>query len=63
MHNDEDDHDDNTARNDNEGAMPPKEVRSKAAAKKPTASTEMILPTPRLPSNFSFSSTDKFAVS
>jgi hypothetical protein len=43
--------------------VPPKEVRpmAAAAAKKPTATTEMTLPVPRPPLNFSVDSTDKFA--
>jgi hypothetical protein len=42
--------------------MPPKEVRSAAAAKKPATTTSMTLPVLRPPSNFSVNSTDKFAI-
>ncbi len=42
--------------------MPPKEVRFKATAKKPTAAPEMTLPAPRPPSNLSIVSTNKFAI-
>ncbi len=42
--------------------MPPKEVRSKAATKKPAATTKMTLPASRPQMNFSIDSTDKFAV-
>ncbi len=40
----------------------PKEVRPKAAVKKPTTTTEMTLPAPRPLSNFSIDSTNKFAI-
>ncbi len=42
--------------------MPPKEVRPKAAVKKPAAITETTLPAPRPPSNFSVDFTDKFGI-
>ncbi len=59
---DNNDDNNNTVRNDGKDAMPPKEVRSKAAAKKPTATTKMTLPAPRPLSNFSVNSTNKFAI-
>ncbi len=60
--NDEDNDDNIEVRDDNKDAMPPKEVRLAATAKKPATATAMTLPTPRPLANLSIDFTNKFAI-